>query len=252
MNENGSPFTSGEPLLLLPGLMCDSRIFARQLAAFPSARVAPDYGDLDSLPAMAARVLAAAPDRFALLGHSMGGRVALELVRQAPERVARLALVSTGIHGRRDGEAEKRYALRDLGRERGMAALVEAWLPPMLGQAATEDQVLVQALGAMCRDAGLDRYEAQTAALLNRPEVESLLPNIACPTLVAVGTEDRWSPPAQHQSISALIPGAELILIEQAGHMLPAEAPDALNAATARWLATPAEPLSDFQGEHDD
>jgi pimeloyl-ACP methyl ester carboxylesterase len=224
---------------MLPGLMCDSRIFAAQAGAFTQSWPVPDYDDAATLRDMARRVLDAAPSRFALLGHSMGARVALEIVRSAGDRVDRLALLSTGIHLPGEGEAAKRYALRDLGRERGMAALVDAWLPPMIAPSRPQHE-LYEELHAMCVDAGLARFETQIAALLSRPEVESLLPAIACPTLVAVGSEDRWSPPAQHEAIAALIPGARLAVIEGAGHMLPVERPDALNAVLADWLEQPA------------
>lgn len=227
-------------MLLLPGLICDARIFAGQLQAFPQARAFPCYGSADSLAEMARRVLADAPARFALLGHSMGARVALEIMRVAPERVARLALISTGVHLPREGEAAKRYALRDVGRSDGMAALVDAWLPPMFAPAHAQDAGLVAPLREMCIDVGLASFEAQIAALLRRPEVESLLPTIRCATLIASGAEDRWSPPEQHVHIASLMPHAHLAVIDGAGHMLPAEAPDALNAEIGRWLEQPA------------
>ncbi|ATY33507.1 alpha/beta fold hydrolase [Sphingomonas psychrotolerans] len=230
------------PLILLPGLMCDVRIFASQLRAFPTAIGAPDYGEASSLTAMAELVLEAAPRRFALLGHSMGARVALEVFRFAPDRVARLALVSTGVHLPNAEEASKRHALRDIGRQKGMAALVDAWLPPMVASARQSDEALVTPLRRMCVDAGMGRFEAQIEALLARPEVESLLPRIQVPTLIAVGSEDRWSPPVQHENIAARIPGATLAVVESAGHMLPAETPGALNAAIADWLAAPETP----------
>jgi pimeloyl-ACP methyl ester carboxylesterase len=229
----------GEPLLVLPGLMCDSRIFAAQLAAFPQAIPAAGYGNTDDLGEMAAIVLAGAPARFALLGHSMGARVALEVVRRAPERVSRLALVSTGVHLPTAGEAPKRHALRDLGRARGMAVLVDSWLPPMVAPSRREDASLLTPLREMCIGAGLPQFEAQIAALLARPEVESLLPHLACPVLVAVGSEDQWSPPEQHAAMAALIPDARLVIIEGAGHMLPVEAPGLLNQAIAEWLRQP-------------
>jgi pimeloyl-ACP methyl ester carboxylesterase len=227
------------PLLLVPGLMCDSRIFAGQLAGIPQAVPAAGFGEARTLPDMALRVLNAAPRRFALLGHSMGARVALELFRIAPERVERLALLSTGIHPVRPGEREKRYPLRDLGREKGMAALVDVWLPPMIGEAGSRDPVLVERLRAMCIDAGLTRFEAEIEALLSRPAVDSLLPRITVPTLVAVGSDDRWAPPEQHAAFAAQIPDARLAVIEGAGHMLPAEKPNEFNAAIAEWLAAP-------------
>lgn len=229
-------------MLLLPGLICDERIFAAQLSHFPQAQAAADYGDAATLEEMARRVLAAAPARFALLGHSMGARVAVEIVRQAPARVTRLALASTGMHLPRDGEAAKRYWLRDLGRTKGHEALVDAWLPPMIGPASAFDHALHARLRAMCVEAGLDKFEAQIAALLARPATEDVLGAVAVPTLIAVGADDRWSPPAQHRAIAALISHARLVVIPSAGHMLPAERPAAFNAAIADWLALSIDP----------
>lgn len=227
------------PLFLLPGLMCDARMFTAQRAAFPGAGGIDGFGPVESLVEMAHIALAAAPARMSLLGHSMGGRVALEMVRIAPERIARLALVSTGIHARREGEAAKRYVLRDLGRQWGASTLVDEWLPPMVAPHRAKDNALVEPLHQMCTEAGIETFSAQIEALLARPEVASLLPSITCPTLVAVGREDKWSPPAQHEEIAAAIPGAILRVIEGAGHMMPAEAPEAMNAAIAEWLAQP-------------
>jgi len=230
-----------EPLLLLPGLICDSRIFAAQFASFAQAVPAADYGEVDDLGAIADRVLAAAPDRFALLGHSMGGRIALEVVRRAPDRVTRLALVSTGVHLPEPDEAPKRHALREIGRAQGMAALVDAWLPPMVAPTRRDDAAFMAPLRTMCIDAGLPQFEAQVRALLDRPEVASLLPRLTCPVLVATGSADRWSPPHQHAAMAALIPDSRLVVIDGAGHMLPSEAPDAFNAAIADWLRRPTD-----------
>lgn len=226
-------------LVLLPGLICDARMFAAQRAHFPTSVAIDGFGTLRSLGEMAARALAAVPGRLALLGHSMGGRIALEAWRQAPDRIDRLALLSTGTHLPQPGEAEKRHALLDLGRSDGAEALVDRWLPPMVAPSRSGDAALMDPLRTMCIAAGVDAYAAQIGALLDRPEVDALLQTISCPTLVAVGAHDAWSPPEQHAGIAAAIPDAELIVIEGAGHMLPAEAPDALNAAIADWLSRP-------------
>ena len=236
--------TSAARLVLLPGLMCDARIFAAQVARFPDAVAIDGFGPLRSLAEMAARALAAVPGRIALLGHSMGARVALEAWRMAPERVDRLALVSTGVHLPQPGEAEKRHALRDLGQAEGIEALVDRWLPPMVAPSRTSDAELITPLRAMCIDAGIEVYTAQMTALLDRAEVESLLPAIDCPTLVAVGQEDAWSPPVQHAAIAERLPHAELVVTSGAGHMLPAEAPEQMNAAIADWLARPHPKIS--------
>jgi pimeloyl-ACP methyl ester carboxylesterase len=222
---------------MLPGLMCDARMFAHQTEAFPDTLAICGYELDNDLRSMAARVLRLAPPRFALLGHSMGARVALEIVRTAPSRVDRLALVSTGVHQVRIGEAHKRYLLGDLGRVSGIAALVDAWLPPMIAPANRDNDLLVAQLRQMCIEAGLASYEAHIKALLDRPEVESLLPRISCPTLIMTGCEDVWSPPDQHRQIAQAIPQSVLRIAEGAGHMLPVENAGALNLAIAEWLA---------------
>ncbi len=235
----GSP----APLVCLPGLLCDAHIFAGQRARFAGLVAIDGFGARRGLADMAAHALAIAPSSMSLLGHSMGARVALEMIRQAPERIERLALVSTGTHPPRPGEAEKRFALRDLGRREGAAALVDAWLPAMIAP-ANRRPPLVDPLRRMCIAAGTEVFAAQIEALLARPAVDTLLPAIRCPTLVAVGSEDVWSPPDQHRAIAAAVPGAVLAVIAGAGHMLPAEAPDALNDAIAAWLAEPVASTS--------
>lgn len=226
------------PLVCLPGLLCDARMFEAQRAAFPGMIAIDGFGERRGVGEMAAYALSVAPPLMSLLGHSMGGRVALEMWRRAPERIERLALVSTGVHPPRPGEAEKRHALRDLGLREGAAALVDAWLPPMIAP-ANRTPALVEPLRRMCIDAGTAVFAAQIEALLARPPVDALLPEIACPVLVAVGSEDVWSPPDQHRAIAATIPGARLTVVRGAGHMLPAEAGDDLNAAISDWLASP-------------
>lgn len=232
-----APDACDAPLVILPGLMCDSRMFLHQLAAFGGGCVDGFYGGADSIGAMVDYALERMPARCALLGHSMGARVALELYRRAPARVARLALADTGVHPVRPGEAEKRFALRDLGRRDGMGAMVDQWLPPMIGPAHAGDRALYAALRAMSVDAGLATYEAQINALLTRPDAAPVLPTITCPTAVIVGRDDQWSPVGQHQEMEAAIPGARLFIIDKAGHMAPAEEPAAFNDALRAWLA---------------
>ena len=238
-------------LLFLPGLMCDARMFAPQLAAFPDSRAVDGfYGDATTLSDMARVALADAPAQFDLFGHSMGGRIALEVYRLAPDRVRRLALCSTGIHPLGEGEPAKRYALQAIGHEQGHDALVDAWLPPMVaeGNRAGSDYADMR---QMCLDAGQARCDAQIGALLGRPEVVSLLPRIACPTLVMTGALDVWSPPAQHEAIAAAIPNSQLVIVPGAGHMVTREAPEPVNQAIARWLDMPATDSTpaDLQGE---
>jgi pimeloyl-ACP methyl ester carboxylesterase len=227
-------------LLFLPGLACDARIYQPQLAAFPDSRAVNGYGTADTLQEMARIALDQAPESFDLLGHSMGGRVALEVFRLAPERVRRLALVSTGIHPLREGEPEKRRELQAIGWENGFDALIDEWLPPMVAEANRSDPAIYPPLRQMSIEAGQEVFDAQIHALVNRPEVGSLLPRIACPTLVMTGELDSWAGPEQHRQIAAALPNSELVIVPGAGHMIQIEAPDAVNAAIARWLERPA------------
>ncbi|MGE4431858.1 MAG: alpha/beta fold hydrolase [Sphingobium sp.] len=227
-------------LLILPGLMCDSRMFAAQIDAFPGA-VAVDgfYDGCDRIEAMADYALARAPERFALFGHSMGARVALEVIRKAPERVERIALADTGIHPVKPGEQEKRHALRDIGRAQGMAALVDAWLPPMVGPGNRGDDALMAALRAMSLSAGQAGFERQIEALLHRPDTDAALRGIAVPAFAIVGDADEWSPVDQHAAMAEKIPGAQLRVVEGAGHMAPAEKPHQFNQILREWLDWP-------------
>jgi pimeloyl-ACP methyl ester carboxylesterase len=231
-------------LLFCPGLICDPRLFDAQLTAFPDAGAVETYGLADSLADMAGIALAVADEagaeRFDLFGHSMGGRIALEIWRRAPQRVRRLALVSTGIHPVGAAEPGKRGALQQIGRDQGFEALVDAWLPPMVAEANRSNAAMYQPMRQMCLDQGQPQFDAQVKALLGRPEVASLLPSITCPTLVMTGELDSWAPPHQHEEIAAAIPDSELVIVAGAGHMLPAEAPEAVNAAIAAWLDRPA------------
>lgn len=237
MNMKQSP----APLLLLPGLLCDATIWAPQQDVFAEVGVTvADYGDANRLEEMARRALARAPARVSLAGHSMGARVALEVLRIAPERVERLALLSTGMHPVRPGEAEKRHGLLDLGRAQGVDALIDAWLPPMVHESRRSDPEIMAPLRDMCRRAGLATYAAQIAALLARPDPTDLLGRIAVPTLVATGRQDGWSPVDQHVEIASAIPGSTFLVFEESGHMAPFEVPDQVNAALRRWLEQPA------------
>lgn len=228
-------------LLLLPGLICDAGIYAAQTAAFPDSKAIDGYGLADSLEAMARVALEQAPERFDLFGHSMGGRVALEVYRLAPDRVRRIAISSTGVHSLREGEREKRQVLLDIARDEGIEALIDAWLPPMVAPRRLGEEALMEPMRAMCRRAGVATFEAQIKALLGRPEQESLLSRIACPALVMTGSEDSWSPVPQHEAIAGALPDSELVVVPGAGHMIMPEAPEAVNAAIAHWLSRPAQ-----------
>lgn len=227
-----------ETLLLLPGLICDAAAWAPQVQFFSSERqvIVANYGAADSLSLMATAALEQAPEHFALAGHSMGARVALEIMRLAPERVTRLALLDTGIHTEREGEREKRLALLALGQKKGMAKLVDLWLPPMVHPDRIGDSELMDPLRKMAIAQGPEGYERQIKALLSRPDVSGVLKDITCPMFVGVGAQDTWSPPAQHEQIVAAVIHANYEVFPDTGHMAPVESPDLVNRALANWL----------------
>ena len=231
-------------LLLLPGLICDARIYAPQTAAFADAHAVDSYGMADSLSDMARIALDKATElgaeTFDLFGHSMGGRIALEIYRQAPERVDRLALVSTGIHPLREGEPAKREALKKVGYDNGFEKLVDEWLPPMVAEANRTDPSIYPPLWEMSVSMGQDVFDAQINALVNRPEVDSVLEQIDCPTLVMTGELDEWASPRQHEEIASRIANSQLVVVPGAGHMIQMEAPVAVNEAITRWRESPA------------
>jgi pimeloyl-ACP methyl ester carboxylesterase len=225
-------------IILLPGLLCDASIWDAQVRALePFADVVvADVSQHDSITAMAHSALALAEGPVIVVGHSMGARVAMEMVRLAPERVVKLALIDTGIHPRREGEETSRQVMVDLAFNEGMEALADRWLPPMVHEGRINDRALMEPLKAMVLRATPEQHERQIRALLNRPDARGAIADIACPTLVMVGRQDRWSPLAQHQEIAALVPKAELVIIEESGHMSLVEQPEQVSDALLRWL----------------
>ncbi len=236
MNHEQSPLR--QSLLLLSGLLCDEVIWAdipERLGDVAEVRVRSFRG-FSSISAMAEHVLETAPERFAVAGHSMGGRVALEVIRTAPRRVCGLALLNTGVHTVRDGEPQSRGRLLRLAYERGMSALAAAWLPPMMA-GGSRTLELMPCLTAMVERSTPDSYAGQINALLNRPEALSVLPTIGVPTLLLSGSEDAWSPVSQHETMRRRIPHATVFEIHGAGHMTPIERPDGVAVAMREWLA---------------
>jgi pimeloyl-ACP methyl ester carboxylesterase len=230
-------------IYLLCGLLCDEVVWqaqAKALAREYDVRVVSFLDGEDSMAAMADRVLAGAPDRFALAGHSMGGRVALEVVRRAPERIERLALLDTGYEGPAPGEADRRGVLVDQAQREGIDAIAAAWGLPMLAPEHRTDPVLTQAVFDMVARMSPAIYAAQTRALLGRPDAGDVLRSVACPTLVLCGQQDGWSPPERHLRMAELLPPPPLVrLVEDCGHMAMMEQPEAVLDALREWLALP-------------
>ena len=227
-----------QSLVLLCGLLCDETFWTdipQRLKGVADVSVVSFRG-FSSIHAMAEHVLAIAPQRFAIAGHSMGGRVALEVVRTASERVTGVALLNTGVHAVRDGEPQSRGHLLRVAHERGMSALAAEWLPPMMGSDTARSAELMPRLTAMVERCTAAAYAEQVSAMLHRPEALSVLPTIAVPTLLLSGSDDTWSPVSQQETIRRRIPHATLFEIHGAGHMAPIERPEPVTAALREWL----------------
>lgn len=233
-----------EPLILVPGLACDAQVWRDVIAALPTPQAAfvpkrPRHGGLES---WATALLAAAPaGRFALAGHSMGGRIALEVLRQAPERVSRIALLDTGWQPRPAGpageaEREQRLALLALARREGMRAMARRWAADMVHPARHAEPLFDAVLDMVARHTA-DDFEVQIQALLARPDAADVLAAIDVPALVLCGRQDGWSPLARHEAMAARLRRARLSVVEDCGHMSPMERPAAVAQALAGWLA---------------
>jgi pimeloyl-ACP methyl ester carboxylesterase len=224
-------------------LACDADVWkhpVRSLAGKTSVRVV-DYGLSDSIEKMALVALDGAPERFAVAGHSMGGRVAFEIVRRAPERVAGLAVLDTAYRPFAGGDAGEREtaarsALLEMAATKGMRAMAEFWMKGIIHPDRLSDQALVGAIVDMMGRKTPEIFAAQIKALLERPDASPVLPTVRCPALVLCGREDAWSPLAGHREIAAMIPKAKLAVIEHCGHMAPMERPEDVTASMTSWF----------------
>jgi len=247
MHTNHPPATVNPmptPLLLIPGLMCDHSVWSPLLALLPKdlPTHTADHSDSNSLTDMAQRLLNKAPPLFDMAGHSMGGRVALEVFRLAPERVRRIALMNTGYLPLAAGEAgEKeragRMQLLAIAHTQGVRTMAAQWVQHMVAPARLHDDVLINAIIDMFERKSATVFERQQHALLNRPDASDVLKRIHVPCLVMTGEHDGWANVAQHQAMADELPlKTEVTVIANAGHMLSMEEPVAVAQALLNWL----------------
>jgi pimeloyl-ACP methyl ester carboxylesterase len=225
-------------VLLVPGLNCTAALFAPQmdvLGAQHQLHVA-DHGRFDTMEQDAAAILAEAPDRFALCGLSMGGYLAFEILRQAPGRVARLALIDTRCTGDAPEEAARRRQMLDLVRTGRFASLHNILWPRLVHPARREDAQLEATVRAMMEDTGPDRFSRQQTAILHRPDYRPVLHTITVPTLLLVGDHDVLTPPAASKEMAATISGSELVIVPECGHLSTLEQPQIVARHLDRWL----------------
>jgi pimeloyl-ACP methyl ester carboxylesterase len=230
-------------LLLLPGLVCDDAIWQHQASHFSKITTVkiPDYGSSDSLEKMALVALRDAPEHFAVAGHSMGARVAFEILRRVPERVAGVALLDTAYRPRATGEAGEReradrFALLDVARSQGMRAMARQWIPRIVHPARLSDEAFITSIVEMIDRKTADIFAAQINALLERTDAAPLLSSLRIPTMILCGREDLWSPLAGHREMAAMVPQSKLVIVEECAHMTPIERPGEVTAALGEWL----------------
>ncbi len=225
-------------VFLLPGLLCDHAIWHNQidfLGTHYDIRV-PVFRGFDSFRAMAAHVLQDAPQRFSVAGHSMGARVALELMDLAGERVDRLALLNFGTHPVSPEEPARRQALVELAEREGLDAVIEKLIPQMFAPPAQQKPAVLDEFRAMARRNSVVDFKGQILAALNRSDHRPMLERIENPVLLVCGSLDAWSPVTQHRDSLALLRRGRLDIIQDTGHMTPMESPRPLNEILFRWL----------------
>lgn len=225
------------PLVLIPGLLCDERLWVQQKAALEHTRQI-DIADVtldSSISQMAQRVLNKAPPLFALAALSMGGYVAMEIMRQAPERVTKLALIDTMVRPDDDARAKARrglLALAQMGRFKGVTPQL---LPKLMHPRCIGTHV-ADTVQAMAQAIGKDGFVRQQQAIIERPDYRPILETIQVPTLIVVGEDDEITPPAESEEIHRGIPHSRLVLLPECGHLPPLEYPQLTTQLLSEWL----------------
>ena len=231
--------TAKTDLVLVPGLLCTRALWAPQIAALGDIAdcTVADHTRHDSMAGIAGSILAAAPPRFALAGLSMGGYIACEIVRQAPERVERLALLDTGARADTPERTASRRELIATAEREGVARAQELLMPVLIHKARLGDKALVDTINQMALDVGLEAFKRQQEAIIARPDHRPLLAGIRCPTLVLVGEQDALTPPELAQEMAEGIPGAALHVVPHCGHLSTLEQPETVSRALRAWRA---------------
>jgi len=228
------------PLVLLPGLTCTARLYAPQIAAlWPFGQVTvADHRRDDDMAAIAGRILKDAPPRFALAGLSMGGYIAFAMMRQAPERIAKLALLDTSARPNTTEQTAGRSTQIAMAQGGRYGEIPDLSIPRYLNAKHQHDERLTTIVRQMIAETGPEAFVRQQKAIMTRPDSRPLLGSIRCPTLVLVGDSDIATPPELNKEIAAGIPGAKFVTVPDSGHLTTLEQPEAVNAAMSEWLST--------------
>ncbi len=229
-----------DPILFVPGLLCTEALYAPQIVAFADRPImVANHRDHDSIEAIAASILAAAPERFSLIGLSMGGYIAMEIMREAPDRVSKLALLDTNARPDTPEQTERREFLIELTRKKDFAKVPQLLFPGFVHEKNEGNAELRSIVVDMAMETGPEAFIRQQTALINRQDARSRLGEITCPALVLVGDGDRLTPPELAEEIHRHIPGSELAVVEGSGHLSTLEAPNEVTAILRAFLNRP-------------
>jgi pimeloyl-ACP methyl ester carboxylesterase len=237
-NKADSSMPTRLPLLLLPGLLCDAALWQSQinyLKDMADCTVA-DITRHDTITAIAQDVLKAAPPRFALSGLSMGGYIAFEIMRQAPQRVVKLAIFDSSARPDTPEQQKRRRLLLAMSQAGQFKGVTSRLLPMLIHPDHLADTALTGTIMEMAERIGRDAFHNQQTAILNRADSRPLLRTIACQTLVVGGDKDAITPPELLQEIADDIQGSQLKIIENCGHLSPLEQPQVVNSLMGEWL----------------
>ena len=226
------------PLVLVPGLLCSARLYVPQVASLwplGPVTIADHRRDAD-IGAVAARILAAAPPRFALAGLSYGGYIAFEMMRQAADRIDKLALLDTSARPDTPEQTAARYAFIEMAETGRLSEVVDTLAPRFVHARRRGEEMLMTTIREMAEETGMEAFVRQEKGIISRPDSRPLLPAIRCPTLVLVGDGDEMTPPELAREIAGGIAGARLVMVPDCGHLSTIERPDAVNRALAEWL----------------
>lgn len=225
-------------LVLIPGLMCDAELWAHQtrhLSDIADCRIA-ETSAADNMDDLAANILATAPPRFALAGLSMGGYIAHAVMALAPERVEKLALIGTNARADTPAQVGRRRELMALAEQGRFTEIMPLLMPALVHPSCLHDDDLVSRVATMAMRVGAAAFLRQSQAIIGRPDRRPVLGAYGLPTLLICGREDALTPVELHEEMAAAIPGSELAVIEECGHLSTLEQPQAVTALLRRWL----------------
>ncbi|MGI8650870.1 MAG: alpha/beta fold hydrolase [Rubrobacter sp.] len=230
--------TLNKTLVLVPGLLCTERLWRAQVEHLQDDLdiIIADVSQDDSVAGIARRLLDDAPETFCLAGLSMGGYISLEVMRQAPERVERLALLDTSARPDSEEQTELRLDLVKQAKREGIAPVAHGLLARLVHESRAEDGDVVSAVVEMAEDTGVEIFERQENTIINRPNSRPDLPGIACPTLVLCGREDAITPLEAHEELTHNIPDSELRIVERCGHLSTLERPGEVSEMLRSWF----------------